>query len=68
MEEEAKEESPVKMEADEGNAASSTTTKNDGNNLVEDMDDDARPQAIFSYTVENFTTLSDSVLSESTFV
>ena len=48
MEEEAKEESPVKMEADEGNAASSTTTKNDGNNLVEDMDDDARPQAIFS--------------------
>jgi len=47
MEEEAKEESPVKMEADEGNASSTTTTKNDGENLIEDMDDDARPQAIF---------------------
>ena len=69
MEEDAKEESPVKMEADEGTATSPVKTDNEGaGGIVEDMDDDARPQATFSYTVENFTSLSDSVLSEPTFV
>ena len=33
-----------------------------------DDDDDARPQATFKFEVANFTGLSDSVLSESTFV
>ena len=35
---------------------------------MEDMDDDARPQATFSYTVENLANLTDSVLSEPTYV
>ena len=33
-----------------------------------DDDDDARPQATFKFEVANFTQLSDSVLSEPTFV
>ena len=35
---------------------------------MEDMDDDARPKATFSYTVENLANLTDSVLSEPTYV
>ena len=31
-------------------------------------DDDARPQATFGYTVENIASLTDSVLSEPTYV
>ena len=35
---------------------------------VDDEDDTARPQATFSFTVNNFSTLSESVLSPPTFV
>ena len=44
----------------ENNSASETAAMDD--------DDDARPQATFKFEVANFTGLSDSVLSESTFV
>jgi len=37
-------------------------------NDVDDEEDTARPQATFSFTVNNFSTLSESVLSTPTFV
>ena len=46
----------------ENNSASETASS------AMDDDDDARPQATFKFEVANFTGLSDSVLSESTFV
>lgn len=66
------------MEADDGKAIDSTTkeaaddkpsggkTASNGDNI--DENDDARPQATFGFTVDNFTNMSDSVLSECTFV
>lgn len=42
----------------------STTSAGD----IDDDDDSARPQATFSFTVKNFSTLSDSVLSSPTSV
>ena len=70
MEQENKEDSPVKMEADEGvnTTSASEAVKPESEAVIDDMDDDARPQATFSFTVDNFTSLSDSVLSEPTFV
>ena len=72
--------SPVKMEADDGKISKSATSEttveggdeNSANSQAEngamDDDDDARPQATFKFEVANFTQLSDSVLSEPTFV
>ena len=72
--------SPVKMEADDGkisdkSANSETAEVGDGNSVnsagetdAMDDNDDARPQATFKFEVANFTQLSDSVLSEPTFV
>ena len=50
----------VAVDTTEINSASETAAMDD--------DDDARPQATFKFEVANFTGLSDSVLSESTFV
>ena len=72
--------SPVKMEADDGKISKCATSEtaveaadeNSANSQAEngamDDDDDARPQATFKFEVANFTQLSDSVLSEPTFV
>ena len=68
-----KEESPVKMEADDGQktvSKSNEETNSETDSKMENIDDndDARPQATFKFDVQNFTNLSDSVLSEPTFV
>lgn len=82
MEEEAKvnSESPVKMEADDGSSkksaadtdhddkASVVANENGANSMQEDLDDDARPQATFKFPVPNFAQLTESTLSEPTFV
>lgn len=62
------EEDSVKMEADDGKPSNGIENNTNGSSTMDDIDDDARPQATFSFTVENFTQLSDSVLSEATFV
>ena len=61
---------PIKMEADDGKPASNNHEKEPSvENVVStnggqmEDDDDARPQATFSYTVENLASLTDSVLS-----
>lgn len=51
---------------DSENAGSNPTGENGGGAM--DDDDDARPQATFKFEVVNFTQLTDSVLSEPTFV
>ena len=51
---------------DSENAGSNPSGENGGGAM--DDDDDARPQATFKFEVVNFTQLTDSVLSESTFV
>ena len=56
-------------EKNEAVAAGDTTENNSASETAAmDDDDDARPQATFKFEVANFTGLSDSVLSESTFV
>lgn len=73
-------ESPVKMEADDGSkkspaadidddkASVMTANENGANSIQEDLDDDARPQATFKFPVPNFSQLTESTLSEPTFV
>ena len=57
-------------EKNEAVASAGDTTENNSasETAAMDDDDDARPQATFKFEVANFTGLSDSVLSESTFV
>ena len=56
-------------EKNEAVATGDTTENNSASETAAmDDDDDARPQATFKFEVANFTGLSDSVLSESTFV
>ena len=57
-------------ETEKNEAVAGETTENNlaSETAAMDDDDDARPQATFKFEVANFTGLSDSVLSESTFV
>ena len=57
-------------ETEKNEAVAGDTTENNSasETAAMDDDDDARPQATFKFEVANFTGLSDSVLSESTFV
>ena len=52
---------------DSENTSSNPTDVENGGAAMDD-DDDARPQATFKFEVVNFTQLTDSVLSEPTFV
>ena len=60
-------ETPETGDADSEVAGSNPTSSENGGGAMDD-DDDARPQATFKFEVVNFTQLTDSVLSESTFV
>ncbi len=64
-----KKEAVTKMEADESKPEGTEASVDaEQDTKAPEDEDDARPQATFSFTVENFTNLQESVLSESTFV
>ncbi len=63
-----KESAVTKMEADESKPEEKEPSVEAKKETIEEDDDDARPQATFSFTVDNFTNMQESCLSEPTFV